>query len=58
METIILTCLQSQIIIGRIDERAIMSAQLKNELITEVKHQSPKECKYDKRTKRSTQLDA
>jgi hypothetical protein len=58
VETIILTCLQSQIIIRRIDERAIMFAQLKNELITEVKHQSPKECKYDKFTERSTQLDA
>ena len=44
MESIILTCLQAQLIVGRINAQPI-SKQIKNDLVWEVKQISPKECK-------------
>ena len=58
METIFLTCLQSQLIINRIYNRAVMPSHIKQELVLQVKSQSPKECKYDNGTKGSNQFDA
>ena len=46
MEALILTCLQAQLIVGRINKQ-IMIPQQKNDLVWEVKQISPKECKLD-----------
>jgi hypothetical protein len=45
METLILTCLQAQLIAGRINTQGIPH-QTKNNLIWELKQISPKECKF------------
>jgi hypothetical protein len=58
MEIIVLTCLQSQLIINRIHSHAIVPVPIKQELILQVKGHSPKECKYDNGTKGSIQFDA
>jgi len=46
METLILTCLQAQLIAGRVYKQPL-PAQAKNDLIWEIKQISPKECKID-----------
>ncbi len=46
METLILTCLQAQLMIGRV-YRVDIPKQAKNDLIWEIKQISPKECKID-----------
>ena len=46
MEALILTCLQAQLIAGRVHKQDI-PRQAKNELIWEIKQISPKECKID-----------
>jgi hypothetical protein len=46
METLILTCLQAQLIAGRVHKQDIPK-QAKNDLIWEIKQISPKECKID-----------
>ncbi len=46
MEALILTCLQAQLIVGRIQKQDIPK-QAKNELIWELKQIAPKECKID-----------
>jgi hypothetical protein len=46
METLILTCLQAQLIAGRVNKQDI-PRQYKNDLIWEIKQISPKECKID-----------
>ena len=46
METLILTCLQAQLIAGRVNKQNIPK-QAKIELISELKLISPKECKID-----------
>ena len=46
MEALILTCLQAQLMVGRVVKHDI-SKQVKNELIWEIKQISPKECKID-----------
>jgi len=46
METLILTCLQAQLMTGRILKTDIPK-QAKNDLIWEIKQVSPKECKID-----------
>lgn len=46
METIILTCLQAQLIVGRINKQ-ILTSQQKNDLIWELKQVSPKNCNID-----------
>ena len=44
METFILTCLQTQLIIGRINSNHLPN-KIKNDLIWEIKQISPKKCK-------------
>lgn len=46
METLILSCLQAQLIVGRVHKQ-ILTSQQKNDLIWEIKQISPKECKID-----------
>ena len=46
MEALILTCLQSQLIAGRVYKQDLPK-QAKNDLIWEIKQISPKECKID-----------
>jgi len=46
METLILTCIQAQLIIGRVHKTDIPK-QAKNDLIWEIKQISPKECRID-----------
>ena len=46
METLLLTCLQAQLMTGRVIKANIPS-QAKNDLIWEIKQVSPKECKID-----------
>lgn len=44
METLILSCLQAQLIVGRVHKQ-FLTPQQKNDLIWEIKQVSPKECK-------------
>jgi hypothetical protein len=46
MEALILTCLQAQLMVGRVHKTNI-PYQSKNDLIWEIKQISPKECKID-----------
>jgi len=46
MEALILTCLQAQLIAGRVYKQQLPQ-QAKNDLIWEIKQISPKECKVD-----------
>jgi len=46
MEALILSCLQAQLIVGRVHKQEL-SKQAKNDLIWEIKQISPKECKID-----------
>ena len=46
METLILTCLQAQLIAGRVHKQEIPK-QVKNDLIWEIKQISPKNCPID-----------
>lgn len=46
MEAIILTCLQAQLMAGRVLKTDIPK-QAKNDIIWEIKQISPKECKID-----------
>jgi len=45
METVILTCLQAQLIIGRVQKQEL-SIQTRNDLVWEIKQISPKTCKF------------
>jgi hypothetical protein len=46
METLLLSCLQAQLVIGRV-MKAYLPSQTRKELIGEVKQITPKECKLD-----------
>jgi hypothetical protein len=46
METLLLNCLQSQLVIGRVME-VNLPPQIRNDLIWEIKKIAPKECKID-----------
>lgn len=46
METLILNCLQAQLIVSRINSYTLPK-QTRNDLIWEVKQISPKECRID-----------
>jgi hypothetical protein len=46
MEALILTCLQAQLIAGRVQQQNIPK-QYKNDLIWEIKQISPKTCSID-----------
>ena len=47
MEALILTCLQAQLIAGRINGNKSLPLQARNDLIWELKQITPKECKID-----------
>jgi hypothetical protein len=46
METLLLSCLQAQLVIGRVI-KAYLSPQTRNDLIWEIRKIAPKECKID-----------
>jgi hypothetical protein len=46
METLLLNCLQAQLVIGRVME-VNLPPQIRNDLIWEIKKIAPKECKID-----------
>jgi hypothetical protein len=46
MEALLLTCLQAQLIVARVNKQQLPQ-QAKNDLIWEVKQIAPKECKID-----------
>jgi hypothetical protein len=46
METLLLSCLQAKLILGRV-MKANMPPQTRNDLIWEIKQITPKECKID-----------
>ena len=47
METLLLTCLQAQLMVGKINANKTLPPQAKNDLVWEIKQVSPKECKID-----------
>ena len=47
MEALILTCLQAQLLAGKIYKNLSLSYQEKNDLVWEIKQITPKECKID-----------
>jgi hypothetical protein len=47
MEALILTCLQAQLIVSRVNNYPSLTPKIRNDLIWEVKQMSPKECKID-----------
>jgi indole-3-glycerol phosphate synthase len=47
METLLLTCLQAQLMAGKVNANKTLPSQAKNDLIWEIKQVSPKECKID-----------
>jgi len=47
METLLLTCLQAQLLASKIYKHPSLSHQEKNGLVWEIKQISPKECKID-----------
>ena len=46
METLLLSCLQAKLILGRV-MKSNMPPQTRNDLIWEIKQITPKECKID-----------
>jgi len=47
MEVLILTCIQAQLLAGKIYKNPSLSYQEKNDLIWEIKQVSPKNCPID-----------
>jgi len=47
MEALVLTCLQAQLIWGRVNAHPQMTPQLKNDLLYELKIVTPKKCNID-----------
>jgi len=47
MEALVLTCLQAQLIWGRVSSHPQMTPQLKNDLLYELKIVTPKKCNID-----------
>jgi hypothetical protein len=47
MEALILTCLQAQLIVSRVNAQPNLSSKIRNDLVWEVKQISSKECKLD-----------
>jgi len=47
METLLLTCLQSHLMISRINANPHLSSIVKNDLVWEVKQITPKKCNVD-----------
>lgn len=56
MEGLILTCLQAQLLVGRVYAQENIAPRYKNDLVWEIKQIAPKDCKLnDKRTENSNQ---
>ena len=47
MEALLLTCIQAQVITGRIQKHPHLSERVKNDLVWEVKQATKEECKVD-----------
>jgi len=47
METLILTCLQAQLIARKVESNNFLDTATKDEIVFELKRTSPKECKVD-----------
>ena len=47
MEALILTCLQAQLLAGKVYANKTLTPQEKNDLVWEIKQISSKECKID-----------
>ena len=47
METILLTCLQAQLLVSRINAHPSITDQIKNDLIWEVKQVTEEKCQVD-----------
>ena len=47
MEALILTCLQAQLLAGKVNANKTLPSQAKNDLVWEIKQIAPKECKID-----------
>jgi len=47
METLLLTCLQTQLLVSRIQNHPQLSSQVKNDLIWELKQVTEKKCDID-----------
>jgi hypothetical protein len=47
METLLLTCLQTQLLVSRIQNHPQLSLQIKNDLIWELKQVTEKKCDID-----------
>jgi hypothetical protein len=47
METLLLTCLQAQFMIGRVNTHPKLTAEIKNDIIWEVKQVTKKGCFLD-----------
>jgi hypothetical protein len=46
MELVILSCLQAQLLVGKVSSHHSLSPIEKQELISEIKSVAPKECKF------------
>lgn len=47
METLLLTCLQAQFIIARVNNHPKLTSVIKNDIVWEIKQITKKECKID-----------
>jgi len=47
METLFLTCLQAQLLIGRVNKHPELSSQQKNDIVWEIKQVAKKGCIID-----------
>lgn len=47
MEALLLTCLQAQFIVARVNTHPKLTAQIKNDIVWEIKQITKKECKID-----------
>ena len=47
METLLLTCLQAQLMVGKVNSNKTLPPQAKKELVWEIKQVAPKECKLE-----------
>jgi len=57
METLLLTCLQTQLLVSRIQNHPQLSPQVKNDLIWELKQVSKEECAIDANLPKERETD-
>jgi len=53
METLLLTCLQTQLLVSRIQNHPQLSPQVRNDLISELKQVTEKKCDIDANDQRN-----